>query len=497
MKSNIAESIEDQGEVIRGIEPHPEFSTYSDPNLELRQGLIDQKIAWAKEDCDDFAVNWYEVEMALLHAERARRNGGKNSSNSSPLPAKLILKAEALYGLVGRIVEAIGPYSESDPVAILTNVLTAFGNIVGPIPYFRVEHTHHYLNLFNVHVGDTSKGRKGVAWSTPRRMFRDIDGAWQTAGGLSSGEGLVYAVRDERKEKKPIREKGRVVDYEYVLVNEGASDKRLLLIEEEFSQALKVMSREGNILSPIIRQAWDGLTLSPLTKNNPLKATGSHISIIGHITRMELLRHLNDTEQSNGFGNRFCWFLVSRSKCIATPDGVPEEKLIRLIEELRDAVYFARKVAEMRRDEKAEQEWQSVYPTLSEGKPGLVGFMISRAEAQVMRMACLYALLDKSDVVRVEHIEAALALWDYSEASVKAIFGDQSGDPNVDTAKAALKAKGELTLTEMHAIFGRNVTAAEIERVISVLIKGGVATIETVPNDKSGRSITVLRWVTN
>ena len=95
MKSNIAESIEDQGEVIRGIEPHPEFSTYSDPNLELRQGLIDQKIAWAKEDCDDFAVNWYEVEMALLHAERARRNGGKNSSNSSPLPAKLILKAEA------------------------------------------------------------------------------------------------------------------------------------------------------------------------------------------------------------------------------------------------------------------------------------------------------------------------------------------------------------------------------------------------------------------
>jgi hypothetical protein len=47
--------------------------------LELRQGLIDQKIAWAKEDCDDFAVNWYEVEMALLQAERARRNGGSNS----------------------------------------------------------------------------------------------------------------------------------------------------------------------------------------------------------------------------------------------------------------------------------------------------------------------------------------------------------------------------------------------------------------------------------
>jgi AAA domain len=78
MKSNSAESIEDQAKVIRGIEPHPEFATFSDSYLELRQGLIDQKIAWAKEDGDDFAINWYEIEMALLHAERARRNGGPN-----------------------------------------------------------------------------------------------------------------------------------------------------------------------------------------------------------------------------------------------------------------------------------------------------------------------------------------------------------------------------------------------------------------------------------
>ena len=83
----------------------------------------------------------------------------------------------------------------------------------------------------------------------------------------------------------------------------------------------------------------------------------------------------------------------------------------------------------MRRDEKAEQEWQSVYPTLSEGKPGLVGFMISRAEAQVMRMACLYALLDKSDVVRVEHIGSVGPLGLFGSIGEGGIFGDQSGDP--------------------------------------------------------------------
>ena len=91
--------------------------------------------------------------------------------------------------------------------------------------------------------------------------------AWaekRVTGGLSSGEGLIYAVRDERYESKPIREDGQVIDYEDVLVDEGATDKRLMLIEEELSQGLKVMAREGNILSAIVRQAWDGGNLTPV-----------------------------------------------------------------------------------------------------------------------------------------------------------------------------------------------------------------------------------------
>jgi len=248
--------------------------------------------------------------------------------------SKPVLSAEALHGLAGEIVRAIEPFTESDPVAVLSNILVAFGNVAGPIPYFRVEHTRHHLNMFIAQVGDTSKGRKGTGWSTPRRMFQDVEAAWaesRVTGGLSSGEGLIYAVRDQRYEKKPIREKGRVVDYENVLVDEGFDDKRLMLVEEELSQALKVMAREGNILSAIIRQSWDGGNLNPLTKSNPIKATGAHVSIIGHITRDELLRYLNATEQANGFANRFCWLMAYRSKFISNPVGIPDETLSPLI----------------------------------------------------------------------------------------------------------------------------------------------------------------------
>ena len=80
---------------------------------------------------------------------------------------------------------------------------------------------------------------------------------------------------------------------------------------------------------------------------------------------------------------------------------------------------------------------------------------------------------------------------------MRAIFGDLTGDPNVDTAKEALKAKGEVTLTELHALFGRHATSAEIDRVISVLVKSGLAEVDTTTDDRGRKSITVLRWAAN
>ena len=57
-------------------------------------------------------------------------------------------------------------------------------------------------------------------------------------GGLSSGEGLIDAVRDAREEQHPIKEKGRVVDYQMVVADPGVDDKRLLVMEGEFASVL-------------------------------------------------------------------------------------------------------------------------------------------------------------------------------------------------------------------------------------------------------------------
>src|SRR5262249_23484039 len=319
------------------------------------------------------------------------------------------------------------------------------GNCINVAPHARVQHDRHPARLFAVLVGDTSKGRKGTGWSTPRYLLSLCDQDWakdRVKSGLSSGEGLIYNVRDPVWKKEPVKEKGRVVDYQDVLADQGESDKRLLIVEPEFASTLTVMSREGNILSAVIRQAWDDGNLSPLTRNNPVRATNAHVSIIGHITKDELLARLDDTSKANGFANRFLWVLVKRSKELPEGGAVPEGKLRALAEKLNGVITFSRTVSEVKRDTEARELWASIYHDLSNSKPGLLGAVLSRAEAQVLRLSVVYALLDKSVVVRVEHLQAALAVWEYCERSAVLIFGKRLGDPTADRVLEALRNAG-------------------------------------------------------
>jgi hypothetical protein len=120
------------------------------------------------------------------------------------------------------------------------------------------------------------------------------------------------------------------LNYEEEILDSGESDKRLFCIESEFSSMLKMMGREGNSLSGVVRQARDNGNLSTLTRNNPLRATGAHVAIIGHTTNEELIRSLSATEQCNGFGNRFLWLMAKRSKELPHGAALPQETLAGL-----------------------------------------------------------------------------------------------------------------------------------------------------------------------
>jgi hypothetical protein len=367
----------------------------------------------------------------------------------------------AYQGLPGEIVRIIEPHTESDPIAILSQTIIVFGNIIGRGPFFSVEADRHYTNENVVLTGATSKGRKGTSDGIVFSLFSLNSPTYcqewtsdKIKSGLSSGEGIIYHVRDAAEG------------------DNGIEDKRLFVRETEFGNVLRVLERQGNTLSPVIRQAWDNGNLAILTRNNPLKATNAHISISGHITAAELQRYLKDVEIFNGLANRFLWICVKRSKMLPEGGRFHELNIRPLKEKIKNAIEFARRVGEVKRDEAAREIWKKIYPDLSRGEQGMVGAVLSRAEAHVMRIAVIYALMDKSVMIRGEHLLAAIAFWEYVEASVRFIFGNSTGDKVADRIFDAVCESVEgLTRTEIMDLFSHHEKRERVEEAISLLLK--------------------------
>jgi hypothetical protein len=388
-----------------------------------------------------------------------------------------VMNGAAYHGLAGDVVTEIEPYSEADPTAILFQFLTSAGNIVGNRAYYQVEGTRHHANLFNVLVGESSKARKGTSWDRISDIVRIADERWyseRAKGGLSSGEGLINEVRDEQK-------KWNGKEGAWETIDPGVTDKRLMIIEPEFAGVLAVVERHGNTLSAVIRKAWDGGILSTMTRNSSLRATGAHISMIGHITVEELRARLTRTDTANGFANRFLFPLVRRSKALPFGGSALDDKVIaNLGERLKKVVESASPIGRVGWTAPAAADWKAVYPQLSTGQPGLLGAVTSRAEAQCVRLALIYALLDGAANIDRPHIRAALAVWEYAELSAAHIFGASLGDNVADEILRALQHAGceGLTRTAIRDLFGRNQSGDRIGAALALLASKGRAKME-------------------
>ena len=406
-------------------------------------------------------------------------SGGRKDRDRDP-ETPLEMEEAAFRGIFGRIVNMVDPHTEGDPVAVLGSALTYFGNAIGRGPYMQVGATKHRANLFCALVGRSAKGRKGSASDPVEDIMRGADLLWgrdRITSGLSSGEGLINEVRDPVYTEK---------DGEFKLTDSGAKDKRLLVAESELSQALKVMKREGNTLSPIMRCAWDGRTLRTMVKQSPLRATDPHISILGYVTEADLTRHLTETEMANGLANRFLWLQVRRSKSLPFGGEWFSVDTGRICGDIKSALEHAEKGFRLLWADDAKSLWVEAYEQLTEERPGLFGAITARAEAQALRLAMIYALADCSRRIHRSHVESALAVWSYGEESARRIFGDAVGDPDADKVLAALKAAEDgLTRTEIRDLFGRNKGASELDRIQAILLRAGRIRIEYKQGGKS------------
>ena len=367
------------------------------------------------------------------------------------------LDEAALHGLAGLAVRTIAPHTEAHPAAILLQLLAVFGNLVGRGPHCMVDATRHSLNLYVVLVGDSGKARKGTSWSQIARLFAEVDQPWlatRVTSARLTASGLVHALRDQQP----------------------PTDRRLLALSEEFASVLHTLKRANGHLSPLLRCAWDSGDLPNLEMHQNLQATGTHISLIAHVTQRELAQHLSRTEAQNGFANRCLWAWVQRGNCLPEGGNLSAGDLSTLASELRRALDWASSTPEIlfRRDAAARDFWQHRYPNLSQLRPGLRGAATSRAEAQVLRLSAIYAALDSTSVVGLPHLQAALAVWDYCYSSASLLFGMSTGDPIADRIHESIQASSDgLSKSQIRRLFHGHVEGSRIDAALEQLVALG------------------------
>lgn len=380
-----------------------------------------------------------------------------------------MLDPEALPGLVGEIVHAATESSEADPAAVLATLLPLVGIAAGRGVWVSISDDQHHARLFNVLVGDSARGRKGTSAKPVQRVWKaaaeHLSSAFLNAapfidqalnirpGPLSTGEGLIYTIRDGDGDPEG---------------DAGVPDKRLLVIEGEFAAVLRAMQRQGNTLSTALRVAWDGSDLAPMTKNQPIKTTAPHVGIVGHITRVELGSLLSSNDIFNGFANRFNWWCVRRTKLVPFARGMTDAAIREFGPRLAECVAEASMRGEVRLDDSAARLYEDLYPDLSADQDGLLGVVTARAEAQLIRFALTYAILDRARAITADHLQAAVAVSDFCQASASYLFGAGEPDPLANKILSLLES-GPKTTTDLHDGLGRHTEGPRLKGALEQL----------------------------
>ncbi|HEY2476928.1 MAG TPA: DUF3987 domain-containing protein [Candidatus Cybelea sp.] len=363
-----------------------------------------------------------------------------------------VLHPLALHGCAGDFVGLISPQSEAAEAALLLQFLCVAGIAMGANHYVMTESTRHYPRIFPLLLGPTARGRKGTAADHIMRVFRIADEEFVNkhfATGMVSGEGL-YGRCAPQGEQTP------------------RADKRLVLFEPEFADVLEVCSREKSTLSGKIRQLYDLGWIEVLRSKEPLKARDVHAGFIGHCTVEEYRALLSKVSMANGFANRFLLGYVERANILPFGgENLTDKDFTPIAGKVNAAIlsaseHYAKDDCKLSLSVSARSLWVAFYHLCAqEGSlyPGLIAAMLGRLETNVLRLALIYATLEKKKEIGVEDLRAAIAVGAYARSSTLYAFGPTLGDKKLDKLRDALRDRypNEMTRTEIQQkIFKKN-----------------------------------------
>jgi hypothetical protein len=457
---------------------------------------------------EDFQQSNGQITSDSISQKELQRESEERFSrylqDRSQFPAPM--REEAYHGIAGQIVKIMSDHCESSRESLLFQFLVAVGNIIGKSVCIYAGGSHLYPNEYAVCVGATSRGRKGTAWRINEHLFKHVAPEWLDScviSDIQSGEGIVYSIRDQIKgiPKTGRRKKASQEAQPEIVFDQGVSDKRKLCCEEEISSTLKMTKRQGNTLTEIYRKAWDSPSkIHTLNKNSPLSASDPHISLVGHSNKDEILSTFDKILISNGFANRILWCASKRAKLLPNAEYLDWNDHPDVIATLREVFRqrFANTDEPFRfyKTPAANALWEKIYCKLNNQQHvSFLDGVLVRDTSHLLKLALIYAVLDLSDKIDACHLQAALALCDYSQTSARWLFAEHTGNPLANAIyRALLREPAGLSKTEISSqVCYRNTPSSKLDEALEALAKNKLAKMTIQLGPKGAR---IEQWST-
>ena len=122
--------------------------------------------------------------------------------------------------------------------------------------------------------------------------------------------------------------------------------------------------------------------------------------------------------------------------------------------------------------QEAKKQWCKFYDSINTSNAGVVGSIIARSDAHVLRLTMLFTVLENSTLMEPRHLNAAIAFWQYCERSAMWAFGEKTGNKAADQIYWALQREPKgMTRAQINLeVFNNHASKSQMDFAFSTLV---------------------------
>ncbi|HEV2225101.1 MAG TPA: DUF3987 domain-containing protein [Candidatus Acidoferrales bacterium] len=426
-----------------------------------------------------------EAIDARAAEEKAEREA-EETARLAAQPSECPMAPEAAWHQEARRYrELLKESSEASDNFHLACLINACGAALSKSVYFMLDR-QTFPNCYTVIVGDSSWSNKGGAVRFAEDLAFEISPNITPIYSLDSAEGLADKIQQS------------------VAQSEAKKRASVLILIDEFNAFLNKASQKGSKLIPDVKRWFDSpRVLQVNTRHGAVNVENPPAVCLLASSETEDLADMDKRDIRGGLGNRITYVPGSPKALnsrVRRPDRAGWD---RLVGDLSSTMKFwhERGSTELRWSAKAQSRWDKFYSSIRQrgGDDPLVGALAARHRVYVVKVAMIYAGLDRSFEIREDHLEAAIAWCDFLLEGLRFIFRGLGLKPwvkeSVEIVDYVKRQGGAVEMRKLRRRFHR-LGPETFERYMrSLLADQRQPERELVEDPRLGRAGRYVNWV--